>query len=75
LFPDVSAYFGKQTAEGNVLKNAADISMYILNKANVSTVQGDAFGDDNCIRISFAAADEKLVEAVSRIKAALAELH
>lgn len=73
LFPDISHYFGKKNGE-QTITNAADLSMYLLNEAHVSLVTGEAFGDENCIRISFAAADEKLREAVSRIKAALAKL-
>ena len=48
--------------------------MYLLNEANVATVNGEAFGSPNCMRISYAAADDKLIEAVSRIKAALEKL-
>lgn len=49
--------------------------MYLLNNAYVSLVSGDAFGDANCLRFSYAAADEKLIEAVERLKTALAKLH
>lgn len=73
LFPDISHYFGKKNGE-QTITNAADLSMYLLNEAHVSLVTGEAFGDDNCIRISFAAADDKLREAVARIKKALAKL-
>lgn len=74
LFPEVSYYFGKKTPEGKVIETASDLSMYILNSAYVSTVTGEAFGADNCIRISFAAADEKLVEAFDRMAKVLALL-
>lgn len=74
FFPDVSAYFGKRSKDGFEVNNCSDFSMYILQKAHVSIVPGDAFGDDNCIRISFAASDEQLIDAVNRIKLALAEL-
>ena len=74
LFPEVSYYFGKKTETGETLATAMDLCMYLLNEAHVSTVPGDAFGEDNCIRISFAAADEKLVEAFERIKVALSKL-
>ena len=74
LFPEVSHYFGKRTIAGATIATAMDLCMYLLNEAHVSTVPGDAFGEDNCIRISFAAADDKLVEAFERIKAALVKL-
>ena len=67
VFPDVSHYFGK-TIEGVTINNASDMSMFLLEKVLVATVTGDAFGDPNCIRISYAASKEQLVEAVTRIK-------
>ena len=67
VFPDVSHYFGK-TIEGFTINNASDMSMFLLEKVLVATVTGDAFGDPNCIRISYAASKEQLVEAVTRIK-------
>ena len=67
VFPDVSHYFGK-TIGGTTINNASDMSMFLLEKALVATVTGDAFGDPNCIRISYAASQEQLIEAVSRIK-------
>ena len=67
VFPDVSHYFGK-TIDETTINNASDMSMFLLEKALVATVTGDAFGDPNCIRISYAASKEKLIEAVSRIK-------
>ena len=67
VFPDVSHYFGK-TIEGFTINNASDMSMFLLENALVATVTGDAFGDPNCIRISYAASKEQLVEAVTRIK-------
>ena len=67
VFPDVSHYFGK-TIEGVTINNASDMSMFLLEKALVATVTGDAFGDPNCIRISYAASKEQLIEAVTRIK-------
>ncbi|MFD0963465.1 pyridoxal phosphate-dependent aminotransferase [Pseudofulvibacter geojedonensis] len=70
LFPDVSFYFGK-TINGTTINNASDFAMYLLEKANVATVTGDAFGTPNCIRISYAASEEQLREAMSRIKKAL----
>ena len=73
IFPDISYYFGKSFKETKI-RNASDFCMYLLNEANVATVTGDAFGSPDCMRISYAAADEKLVEAVRRIKVALEQL-
>jgi aspartate aminotransferase len=70
IFPDVSSYFGK-TLRGKVINNADDFSMYLLGEANVATVTGDAFGNPNCIRISYATSEEILTEALERIKEAL----
>jgi aspartate aminotransferase len=70
VFPDVSFYFGK-TLRGNLIKDANDFSMYLLSEANVATVTGDAFGDKNCIRFSYATSEEILIEAMKRIKNAL----
>ena len=70
LFPDVSSFFGKTLRE-NTIKNADDFSMYLLSEANVATVTGDAFGNPNCIRISYATSDEILTEAFKRIQLAL----
>lgn len=73
IFPDVSYYFGK-SYNSTTVTNANDFCMYLLNEANVATVTGEAFGSPNCMRISYAAADEKLIEAVDRIKTALEKL-
>jgi aspartate aminotransferase len=70
LFPDVSSFFGK-TLCGKLINNADDLSMYLLSEANVATVTGDAFGNPNCIRISYATSEELLTEAFKRIKEAL----
>jgi aspartate aminotransferase len=67
VFPDISHYFGKEI-HGVKIKNASDMSMFLLEKALVATVTGDAFGNPNCIRISYAASKEKILEAVERIK-------
>jgi aspartate aminotransferase len=72
-FPDVSAYFGKKYA-GGTIADADDLAMYFLNEGHVSTVTGAAFGAPECIRLSFAAADEDLKEALKRIKELLANL-
>ncbi|MFN8273890.1 MAG: pyridoxal phosphate-dependent aminotransferase [Flavobacteriaceae bacterium] len=71
LFPDVSHYFGK-TLRGKLIKNADDFSMYLLSEANVATVTGDAFGNPDCIRLSYATSEDLLTEAFRRIKEALA---
>ena len=71
VFPDVSDYFGK-TVNGFEIKNADDFSMYLLEHANVATVTGDAFGNPNCIRFSYATSEDQLIEAIRRIKEALA---
>jgi len=73
LFPDVTSFFGK-SYNGTVINNSSDMSMYLLAEALVSTVPGDAFGDNDCIRFSFAASEADLAEAMARIKAALAKL-
>ncbi len=70
VFPDISAYFGK-TLNGETINNASDFAMYLLEHANVATVTGEAFGNPNCIRISYAASQEQIKEAISRIKKAL----
>jgi aspartate aminotransferase len=72
VFPDVSSFFGK-TFRGTLIKNADDFSMYLLGEANVATVTGDAFGNPDCIRFSYATSEAILTEALSRIKTALAE--
>lgn len=68
VFPDISSYFGK-TLKGTTIKNASDFALYLLENANVATVTGEAFGNPNCIRISYAASEDELREAVKRIKA------
>jgi aspartate aminotransferase len=67
VFPDVSAFFGK-TLNGTLIKNATDFSLYLLEAALVATVTGDAFGNPNCIRISYAASQHQIKEAMIRIK-------
>ncbi len=66
VFPDVSAFFGK-TLNGTKINNASDFALYLLERANVATVTGEAFGNPNCIRISYAASETELKEAISRI--------
>ena len=73
VFPQVNAYFGKSNGD-EVIANADDLCMYLLNTAHVSTVTGRAFGTPDCIRLSFANSLEKIEEAYKRIKKALADL-
>jgi aspartate aminotransferase len=70
VFPDISDFFGK-TIDGIKIENANDFSLYLLEKANVATVTGDAFGAPKCIRMSYAASELQLREAIKRIKNAL----
>ncbi|RAJ15437.1 pyridoxal phosphate-dependent aminotransferase [Arenibacter echinorum] len=70
VFPDISSFFGK-TINGTLINNASDFALYLLEKANVATVTGEAFGNDNCIRISYAASEQELREAMARIKSVL----
>lgn len=73
IFPDISEFFGKSDGEITI-RNAEDFCMYILNKAHVSLVTGDAFGAPECVRLSFAASEEDLKKAIQRIKESLAKL-
>lgn len=73
IFPDISAYYGKSDGQ-TVIHTSGDFCMYLLNTAHVSSVMGEAFGDPQCVRFSFANSMEKIEEAWSRIKVALAKL-
>ncbi|MBK6483793.1 MAG: pyridoxal phosphate-dependent aminotransferase [Chitinophagaceae bacterium] len=73
VFPDVSAFFGKSNGE-QLIMNGEDLCNYLIYHAHVTLVTGKAFGDENCIRISYAASEEKLKEALKRMKDALAKL-
>jgi aspartate aminotransferase len=73
VFPDVSAYYGKKAGD-DVINGAGDLSMYLLNTAHVSSVMGDAFGEPNCVRFSFANNMENIDKAWTRIQNALAAL-
>lgn len=73
VFPDISSFFGK-SYNGFTVKDANDLCVYLLSESMVALVTGDAFGDPNCIRISYAASEETLTEAMKRVKAALANL-
>jgi aspartate aminotransferase len=73
FFPDVSSFFGKSDGDKKI-NNSDDFCLWMLEKGHVSLVPGGAFGDDNCVRLSYAASEKDLVEAMSRMKAALATL-
>ena len=70
VFPDISYYFGRKIG-GNKIENASDFALFLLDEAHVATVTGEAFGNDNCIRISYAASEQNIRTAVSRIEKAL----
>ena len=70
VFPNISSFFGK-TLRGKTIKNATDFSLYLLEEALVATVTGEAFGNPDCIRISYAASQEQIIEAIRRIKEAV----
>ena len=74
VFPDCSYYFGKSNGD-RVINNSSDLCMYLLEESQVAFVTGDAFGDQNCFRISYAASEETLNEAMRRIKEALSKLN
>ncbi len=74
FFPEISSFFGKKDEDGNTINNSSDLALYLLNVGHVATVGGDSFGNDNYIRLSYATSDDKLVEALRRIKEALAKL-
>lgn len=73
LFPKCSNFFGK-SCDGRVINTSTDLAMYLLEVAHVATVAGDAFGDPDCFRMSYATSDENICEAMKRIKEALAKL-
>jgi len=73
FFPDVSNYFGRSLA-GRVINDADSMALYLLNEGNVSVVSGSAFGDEHCIRLSYATSDDKLHEAINRLRTALVKL-
>ena len=73
VFPDVTAYLGKKF-EGNTINDANDLCMYLLEKAGVALVPGGAFGNPDCIRLSYAASKEMLIKAIERVKLALSNL-
>ncbi len=73
LFPDISAYFGR-SYNGQTINNSQDLCMYLLNEVYVVTVAGSAFGNDNCMRFSYATSEENLRKSMTRIKEALGKL-
>ncbi len=74
FFPiEIKSFFGKRNGD-TVINTAEDLSLYLLNEAHVSTVTGEAFGNEDCIRLSYAASEEQLRKAVTRIKDALAKI-
>jgi aspartate aminotransferase len=73
FFPDISSFFGKSTGKWSI-NNASDLCMYLLEDVNVSLVTGEAFGAPECVRLSYAASREDLIEAMDRISKALAKL-
>ena len=74
LFPKCSSFYGKSDGE-KTINNSTDLAFYLLEKGHVATVGGDAFGDPECFRMSYATSDENIIEAMRRIKEVLAQLH
>jgi aspartate aminotransferase len=74
LFPKCSSFYGKTTPNGSTIGNSTDLAMYLLEEGHVATVGGDAFGDPECFRMSYATSDENIVEAMRRIKEVLGKL-
>ena len=74
LFPKCSSFYGKQSNDGRVISNSTDLAMYLLEVGHVATVGGDAFGDPNCFRMSYATSDDNIREAMRRIGEALSQL-
>ena len=73
LFPKCSSFYGK-TDGSTIINNSTDLAMYLLEKGHVATVGGDAFGDSECFRMSYATSDDNIIEAMNRIKNALSQL-
>ena len=74
LFPKCSSFYGKTTPNGKAINNSTDLAMYLLEEGHVATVGGDAFGDPNCFRMSYATSDDNIREAMKRIGNALKSL-
>ncbi|MBQ3752035.1 MAG: pyridoxal phosphate-dependent aminotransferase [Prevotella sp.] len=75
LFPKCSSFYGKTAPNGSTIANSTDLAMYLLEEGHVATVGGDAFGDPDCFRMSYATSDENIIEAMRRIRNVLAKLH
>ena len=73
VFPEISSYFGKSDGDRKI-ENSTDFCMYLLEKAHIATVPGEAFGEPAGFRISYATSDENIVRAIDRMKNALAKL-
>jgi len=73
LFPKCSSFYGKSDGQ-RVINNSSDLAMYLLEVGHVATVRGDAFGDPNCFRMSYATSDDNIREAMRRIKSCLSRL-
>ena len=73
VYPEISAYIGKKYGS-HAINNATDLSLYLLDEGHLALVPGAAFGDDTYLRLSYAASEEKLTEALKRLKEALAKL-
>ena len=74
LFPKCSSFYGKTTPNGSTIGNSTDLAMYLLEEGHVATVGGDAFGDPECFRMSYATSDENIIEAMNRIRNTVAKL-
>ena len=74
LFPKCSAFYGRVTPDGKTIGNSTELALYLLEEAHVATVGGDAFGDPDCFRMSYATSDDNIREAIRRISEALAKL-
>jgi aspartate aminotransferase len=74
LFPKCSSFYGKTAPDGFLIRNSTDLAMYLLEQGHVATVGGDAFGDPECFRMSYATSDENIIEAMRRIAIALVVL-
>ena len=74
LFPKCSSFYGKKIEDGTVINNSTDFAMYLLEKGHVATVGGDAFGDPECFRMSYATSDENIIEAMRRIREVVGKL-
>ena len=74
LFPKCTSFYGKTAPNGSAINNSTDLAMYLLEEGHVATVGGDAFGDPDCFRMSYATSDENIIEAMRRIKEVLGKL-